>query len=216
LKLALFDLDHTLIPFDSGMAWTQFLIARGVLPADAETVYLGYCRQYVAGTLDIGELHRVSVAPLAPFGLAELRRWAGEFETEMAPRVPPAMRALVRGHQEAGHLCAIVTATTWLIAEPFGRLFGIADVIATRSRAVDDALDGTIEGEPCFGVHKPMHVHRWLAAQDLSLEALECAWFYSDSSSDLPLLHAVSNPVAVRPDERLRAVAAQSGWPILG
>jgi HAD superfamily hydrolase (TIGR01490 family) len=216
MKLALFDLDHTLIPFDSGMAWTRFLIARGVLPADAETVYLNYCRQYVAGTLDIRELHRVSVAPLAPFGLVELRRRASEFEAGMAPHVPPAMRALVRSHQEAGHLCAIVTATTWLIAEPFGRLFGIADLIATPSRVVNDALDGTIDGDPCFGTYKPMHVNRWLAAHGLSLETVERSWFYSDSINDLPLLHAVTDPVAVRPDARLRAWAVQAGWPILG
>lgn len=216
MKLALFDLDHTLIPFDSGMAWTRFLMARGVLPADAELVYLGYCRQYVAGTLDIRELHRVSVAPVAGLGLAVLRQWATEFEAAMAPQVPPAMRALVRRHQDAGHLCAIVTATTWLIAEPFGRLFGVADVIATPSLVVGDALDGAIDGDPCFGAHKLTHVSRWLAARDLRLEALEQSWFYSDSINDLPLLGAVSDPVAVCPDDRLRAQALQAGWPILG
>jgi HAD superfamily hydrolase (TIGR01490 family) len=215
MKLALFDLDHTLIPFDSGMAWTRFLMARGVLPQDAESVYLDYCQQYVAGTLDIRELHRVSVAPLARFGLAMLRQWASEYEAEMAPQIPPAMRALVRSHQDAGHLCAIVTATTWLIAEPFGRLFGGIDVIATPSLVVGDSLDGAIDGDPCFGVHKPMHVNRWLAARDLRLEALEQSWFYSDSINDLPLLGTVSDPVAVRPDARLRARALQAGWPIV-
>ena len=215
MKLALFDLDHTLIPFDSGMAWTRFLVARGILPADAEPVYLDYCKQYVAGTLDIRELHQVSVAPLARFGLAVLRQWASEFEAEMAPQVPQTMRALVRGHQDAGHLCAIVTATTWLIAEPFGRLFGVAEVLATRSLVVNDALDGAIEGDPCFGEHKLMHVKRFLTMRGLSLEALERSWFYSDSISDLPLLGAVSDPVAVRPEARLRALALDSGWPIL-
>ncbi|MDR6538613.1 HAD family phosphatase [Variovorax soli] len=214
MKLALFDLDHTLIPFDSGMAWTRFLVARGVLSEDAESVYLGYCQQYVDGSLDIRELHQVSVAPLARFGLAVLRQWAAEFEAEMAPRVPPEMRALVRRHQGEGHLCAIVTATTWLIAEPFGRLFGVPDVIATPSLVVDGALDGAIDGDPCYGAHKLMHVKRWLAARALSLDTLEQSWFYSDSISDLPLLGAVSNPVAVCPDARLRAQALQAGWPI--
>jgi HAD superfamily hydrolase (TIGR01490 family) len=215
MKLALFDLDHTLIPFDSGMAWTRFLIARGILPPDAESVYLGYCQQYLAGTLDIRELHQVSVAPLARFGLAVLRQWAAEFEVEMAPQLPESMRALVREHQDAGHLCAIVTATTWLIAEPFGRLFGVPDVLATQSLVVNDALDGAIDGDPCFGAHKLMHVKRWLAARGLSFEALEQSWFYSDSISDLPLLGSVSDPVAVCPDARLRALALDAGWPIL-
>lgn len=215
MKLALFDLDHTLIPFDSGMAWTRFLVARGVLPADAETVYLGYCQQYVDGTLDIRELHRVSVAPLARFGMAALRQWAAEFEAEIAPQVPEPMRALVRRHQDAGHVCAIVTATTRFIAEPFGRVFGVADVLATRSLVIDDTLDGGIDGDPCFGVHKLMHVNQWLATRGTRLEALERSWFYSDSASDLPLLCAVTDPVAVAPDERLRARAVEAGWPIL-
>jgi HAD superfamily hydrolase (TIGR01490 family) len=215
MKLALFDLDHTLIPFDSGMAWTRFLVARGVLPADAETVYLGYCQQYVDGTLDIRELHRVSVAPLASFGMAALRQWAAEFEVEIAPRVPEPMRALVRCHQDAGHVCAIVTATTRFIAEPFGRVFGVADVLATRSLVIDDTLDGAIDGDPCFGVHKLMHVNQWLATHGTRLEALEQSWFYSDSASDLPLLCAVSDPVAVAPDDRLRARAVEAGWPII-
>ncbi|KLN58737.1 HAD family hydrolase [Variovorax paradoxus] len=215
MKLALFDLDHTLIPFDSGMAWTRFLVARGVLPADAETVYLGYCQQYVDGTLDIHELHRASVAPLASFGMAALRQWAAEFEAQMAPQVPEPMRALVRRHQDAGHLCAIVTATTRFIAEPFGRVFGVADVLATRSLVIGDTLDGGIDGDPCFGVHKLMHVNQWLATRGTRLEALEQSWFYSDSASDLPLLCAVSDPVAVAPDERLRARAIEAGWPIL-
>jgi len=215
MKLALFDLDHTLIPFDSGMAWTRFLVARGVLPADAEIVYLGYCQQYVDGTLDIRELHRVSVAPLASFGMATLRQWAAEFEAEVAPRVPDQMRALVKKHQDAGHLCAIVTATTRFIAEPFGRVFGVPDVLATRSRVTGDALDGGIDGDPCFGVHKLMHVNQWLALHGTRLDALERSWFYSDSTSDLPLLEAVSDPVAVAPDQRLRAHALKAGWPVL-
>ena len=64
MNLALFDLDHTLIPFDSGMAWTQFLVRRGVLSADDAATYLAYCHQYVAGTLDIRAMHRASLQPL--------------------------------------------------------------------------------------------------------------------------------------------------------
>ena len=215
MQLALFDLDHTLIPFDSGMAWTRFLAARGVLPADAEAVYLGWCQQYVAGTLDIRALHRATVSPLAAFDLPTLAGWAKAFEAEMAPRLPEAMRALVRGHQQAGHLCAIVTATTRFIAEPFGRLFGGVDVLATRSRVVDGRLDGGIDGEPCFGAHKLAHVNALLAAHRTRLEAVERSWFYSDSASDLPLLDAVTDPVAVEPDARLRARAMERGWRIV-
>lgn len=223
MDLALFDLDHTLIPFDSGMAWTLFLVSAGALPDSAEAQYLGYCRQYMAGTLDIRAMHRATVAPLARFPRALLAQWGREFELRMAPRIGAPMRALVQQHLDAGDLCAIVTATTRFIAEPFARLFGVMHVVATEAATVDGspkgALTGEIAGVPCYRGHKLTRVHQWLADQPPhvphALAAFERSWFYSDSASDLPLLEAVSHPVAVRPDESLRAHARSAGWPIV-
>jgi HAD superfamily hydrolase (TIGR01490 family) len=219
MNLALFDLDHTLIPFDSGMAWTRFLVELGVLPAEAEAQYLAYCHQYVAGTLDIHAMHRASLTPLMRYSRAQVAEWAIEFEAAMAPRIPDDMQALVQRHLDAGDLCAIVTATERFIAEPFGRLFGIGEVLATEAATVDGspeaALTGEIAGEPCFREHKVTHVKRWLAHRRMSLGAFERSWFYSDSASDLPLLAAVTQPVAVRPDGRLLAHARAKGWQVV-
>lgn len=219
MNLALFDLDHTLIPFDSGMAWTRFLIARGRLPASAQASYLAYAKDYVAGTLDIHAMHRGNMAPLAVQTRATLDAWSAEFAAETAARIPQAMRDLVDRHRAAGDLCAIVTATTRLISGAFGKLFGIEHVLATEAATVDDdphgAYTGEIAGEPCFHAHKITHVERWLAGRGLSLQGFERSWFYSDSASDLPLLRAVTDPIAVKPDARLRAVAEAEGWPII-
>ena len=215
MKLALFDLDHTLIPFDSGMAWTRFLVGRGRLPADAEARYLEYCRQYVAGTLDIHAMHRATVAPLARHAGAELRQWLAEFEQHIAPQLPPSRRALVQRHLEAGDLCAIVTATTRFIAEPLARQFGVAHLVATEAVLDEGGFTGDIAGEPCFREYKPRRVRGWLAEQGMRLEAFEESHFYSDSMSDLPLLTSVTHPVAVDPDARLLAHAQAAGWPVL-
>jgi HAD superfamily hydrolase (TIGR01490 family) len=216
MKLALFDLDHTLIPFDSGMAWTRFLVDVQALPPQAQAQYLDYCHQYVAGTLDIHAMHRASVAPLRSFTPAQLAQWLRQFEQEMGLRIPVAMKERVRRHRDEGHVCAIVSATTRFIAEPFARWFGIGHVVATEAQQVDEMPSGEIEGLPCFRQHKVTRVQQWLASQGLpAIAAFEASWFYSDSASDLPLLEAVSNPVAVHPDERLRAHALACDWPIL-
>jgi len=215
MKLALFDLDHTLIPFDSGMAWTRFLVGRGRLAADAEERYLAYCHQYVAGTLDMHAMHRASVLPLAHHAPAELLQWAAEFEQHIAPQLPASRRALVQRHLDDGDLCAIVTATTRLIAEPLARLFGLQHLVATEAVLHDGGFTGEIAGEPCFREHKPARVRAWLAQQGLRLEAFEESHFYSDSANDMPLLTSVTHPVAVDPDARLLAHAQAAGWPVL-
>jgi HAD superfamily hydrolase (TIGR01490 family) len=215
MRLALFDLDHTLIPFDSGMAWTRFLVGRGHLPADAEARYLAFCHQYVAGTLDIHAMHRANIAPLAQHAAGELLQWLDDFEQHIAPQVPASRRALVQRHLDAGDLCAIVTATTRLIAEPLARQFGPVHLLATEAALEDGRLTGEIAGEPCFREFKPGRVRSWLAQQGLRLETFEESHFYSDSASDLPLLTSVTHPVAVDPDARLLAHAQAAGWPVL-
>jgi len=219
MNLALFDLDHTLIPFDSGMAWTHFLVERGVLPSDAEARYLAYCHEYVAGTLDIHAMHRASMGPLTRYPRATLAELASEFESAIDTRVPDAARALVRRHREAGDLCVMVTATTRLVAEPFARLLDVPHVLATEAATVggvpDGAYTGEIEGEPCYREYKLTHVQRFLSTRQGTLADYNRSWFYSDSASDLPLLLAVTDPVAVRPDRKLAKLAEAEGWPVV-
>jgi HAD superfamily hydrolase (TIGR01490 family) len=195
----------------------RFLVGAQVLPPQAEARYLDCCHRYVAGAIDIHAMHLACVAPLRAFTPQQLAQWLRQFEHDVTPRIPDETRELVRRHRDEGDICAVVTATTRFIAEPFARQFDIGHLLATEARRVDGGMpSGEIDGLPCFREHKLAHVQGWLQAQRLpQLAAFEISWFYSDSASDLPLLSAVSNPVAVHPDERLRAHALADGWPIL-
>ena len=215
MDIALFDLDHTLIPFDSGSAFTRYLAAQGALPADFEARYLAYCRSYAAGRIDIVAMHRFTVGALAVHDPVTLARWLGEFEQCAARSIPPAAIRLVEQHRAAGHACALVTATTRFIAEAFGNAVGLEDVLATEPELGDDGrYTGEVVGPPCFREHKITHVRAWLARRGLDWSGVTRSWFYSDSIHDLPLLEAVTDPVAVDPDPRLRECARQRGWPI--
>jgi HAD superfamily hydrolase (TIGR01490 family) len=214
--LALFDLDHTLIDFDSGGAFTRWLADRGVLSAEFQTRYLAYCQDYAAGRLDIRAMHRHTVGTLAAYDAAQLDTWLQQFEGEVARRIRPAARALVQRHQQRGDLCALVTATTRFIAEPFARLFGITHVLATEpARDAQGRLTGEVIGEPCFRRHKCGHVEQWLGGQGLALADFDPSRFYSDSFHDLPLLQAVRHPVVVDGDAALTRHAQAQGWELL-
>jgi HAD superfamily hydrolase (TIGR01490 family) len=214
--IALFDLDHTLIPFDSGHAFARFLMQRGVLDTAFEQGYLHYGRQYAAGTLDIAAMHRYTVGALRNHPGDRIAQWAAEFESGIAASVPQASVELVARHLRAGHRCALVTATTRFIAEPFARLLGLPHLLATEPALGDDGhYTGETLGPPCFRADKLVHVHAWLAREGCTLAQAQRSWFYSDSINDLALLEAVTNPVAVRPDAALGAHALRRGWPVL-
>jgi HAD superfamily hydrolase (TIGR01490 family) len=216
MKLALFDLDHTLIPFDSGGVFTRFLVERGDLSSDVEEGYLEWCRRYASGGFDVLEAHRFLIGAMGRLGPATLGDALHAFEATLAARVPMRSRALVHEHHKVGHLCVLVTAAARFIAEPFARVLGIEHVLASEP-AVDERghYTGELVGPPCFREQKRTHVERWLGERGLAWDDLERSWFYSDSSHDLALLEAVTEAVAIDPDPRLAAIAAERGWRVL-
>jgi HAD superfamily hydrolase (TIGR01490 family) len=217
MRLALFDLDNTLLAGDSDYEWGQFLVDRGVLDRDGyEAQNRAYYEQYVAGTLDIHEYLGFALRPLAEHASEDLERWHADFmRSRILPMVRAQARALVRKHLESGDLCAIITATNSFVTRPIAREFGVAHLIATEPEARAGRFTGRVAGTPCFREGKVRRLDEWLAAQGRSLREFETSSFYSDSHNDLPLLERVSRPVAVDPDETLKSEAGRRGWEVI-
>jgi phosphoserine phosphatase len=68
---------------------------------------------------------------------------------------------------------------------------------------------------PSFKAGKITSVEECLESIGMHWGSFDKTWFYSDSLNDLPLLKIVTHPVAVDPDDTLRAHAEQAGWPVL-
>lgn len=217
-SLALFDLDHTLLPIDSDVAWAEQLVRRGVVDAEWHRKRNSYFfEQYKAGTLDINEFLAFQLGPLGAHPRSELEAWRYEFfNNEIAPNIRPNALSLVRRHQEEGALCAIVTATNEFITEPIAQAFGVDHLIATQVEVSPEGeFTGKPKGLPSFREGKVTRVEQWLAEHGLGFEGFDRSYFYSDSLNDLPLLARVSHPVAVNPDPKLARHAQAQGWPVL-
>jgi HAD superfamily hydrolase (TIGR01490 family) len=216
-RLALFDLDNTLLAGDSDYEWGQFLVDRGVLDREAyEAQNREYYDQYVRGTLDIHEYLGFALRPLAAHSPAELERWHAEFMRDrVVPMITPAARELVRSHLRDGDLCAIITATNSFVTAPIAREFAVEHLIATEPERRDGRFTGRVAGTPCFREGKLARLDQWLAARRQRLEDFAQSSFYSDSHNDLPLLRRVTRPVAVDPDEPLAGEAQRQGWAMI-
>ena len=215
MKLALFDLDNTLLAGDSDFEWAQFLIEQGVLDREVyEARNQAFYDQYKAGTLDIFEFLDFQLKPLSRHPRAQLEAWHREFmQRKILPIVRDSARELVERHR--GDLRAVITATNSFVTAPIAREFGIEHLIATEPEQRDGEFTGQVTDVPCFREGKVERLERWLEEQGRTLDAFEQSWFYSDSLNDLPLLQRVTHPVAVDPDETLRSHAQARGWPVI-
>lgn len=214
MSIAIFDLDNTLIADDSDYLWGQFLVDQGIVDKDSyEQANAHFYEQYRQGTLDIAEFLAFSLKPLADNAPGRLYAWREQFiDTVIRPLQLQAAHELVGKHRARGDTLLVITATNRFVTEPIVRLYGIDNLLATTPEFVGGRYTGRYQGEPCFREGKVVQLRAWLQE---SGETLHGSHFYSDSHNDLPLLRLVDHPVAVNPDEALRAHAESAGWPVL-
>ena len=217
MKLALFDLDHTLLPIDSDYAWGEFTLAMGWCdPGHFKTRNDAFYAHYQAGTLDVHAYVRFATEAIRLRGPDQALAAREEFLRRV---IDPAIRRealdLMAGHRDAGDQVVIVTATNEFVTRPIADRLGVQELIAVNlQRDAGGWITGEIEGVPSIRAGKVTRMTEWLAQRGLDWPDVD-ATFYSDSLNDLPLLEQVRQPVATNPDPRLRRLAAERGWRIL-
>lgn len=213
MSLALFDLDNTLLAGDSDYLWGCFLVNKGLVDKQLyEEANERFYHEYKQGKLDIHEFLNFALQPLADNDPGLLQSLHQEFmEIHIKPLMTRAGKELIAKHRSAGDHPVIITATNSFVTRPIARAFGVSDLIATEPEVIDGRYTGRVAGTPCFQRGKIERLHAWLEATKLDFAN---SWFYSDSHNDLPLLEEVAHPVAVDPDDTLRAIASERGWQI--
>jgi HAD superfamily hydrolase (TIGR01490 family) len=214
VKLAIFDLDNTLIAGDSDHSWGQFLVEKQLVDADTyRRANDQFYEEYKNGTLDIRRYLEFSLKPLTQHSLETLAQLHSEFmASHIEPMMLPKAQALIAEHRVQGDYLLIITATNGFVTRPISQHLGVDDIIATDPELIDGRYTGSFVGTPTFQQGKVIRLQEWLAAKDFDLSQ---AYFYSDSINDLPLLEQVGVPVAVDPDARLQAIAEARQWKIM-
>ena len=211
MRLALFDLDNTLLGGDSDHAWGDYLCARGILDADTYKARNDeFYQDYLAGRLDLNEYLNFTLEILAATDVAQLDEWHRDFMRDcIEPIMLPKAAALLQQHRDAGDKLVIITATNRFVTGPIAARLGVETLLATEVEMVDGRYTGRSFDVPCFKEGKVTRLNRWLEENGYDLHD---SYFYSDSMNDLPLLEQVTHPVVVDPDPRLHEEAKRRGW----
>lgn len=218
MNLALFDLDHTLLPIDSDFSWAEFLATHGLAgdPALAHAQNLSLAERYHAGTLAFEDAAAFMLGLLARHSMPILIEARECYLREIiSPAIKPAALELVAKHRNRGDLCAIVTATNTFVTRPVADLLGVEHLLGTDPELREERYTGRVSGPPCFQAGKIVKVQAWLGSLGHRLDDFNASFFYSDSINDVPLLSAVTHPIATNPSPALREHARNARWPIL-
>ena len=211
MKLAIFDLDETLIAIDSDHAWGDYAADQGLVDGDNHRAEnRRFYEDYKRGELDIDAYLAFSSHVLTQHPLKILYEHRAKFiDTVIRPAILPKGRELVEQHRADGHQLVIVTATLEFVTRPIADMLGIEVLIAPIPELLESGYTGKMIGVPSYGPGKVTRLKSWMKEEGFSLEG---STFYSDSHNDIPLLNLVDTPVAVDPDPTLAAVAAEKGW----
>lgn len=213
---AFFDLDKTLMAGSSGMQFARIAAKQGIV-GRGQLASWGWehFRYRLRGTTDerTGEVLKVARELIKGVSEKTVDRMGPEVMAAILPRVFPQMLEEVYAHQDAGRPVFIVSAAGNGVVEQLAHVLGMDGGIGTRYEVDGEgAFTGRLDGPFVYGEGKVTAMEEFADRHGIELAA---SYAYSDSLSDLPMLRAVGNPVAVNPDPPLTAIAREEGWQVL-
>ncbi|MGE3619256.1 MAG: HAD family hydrolase [Acidimicrobiia bacterium] len=211
---AFFDLDKTVIAKASLAAFSRPLQRAGLLsrPALVRAAWGQFVFARMGASADRLERIRESVLRLtAGWEQSEISEIVREtLEEVIEPIIFDEALERIRWHRARGHKVFIVSASPEEIVAPIARWIGVDEAIATRAEVVEGRYTGRTE-RYVYGPEKAIAVRDVAARDGLDLGS---SWAYSDSFTDVPMLSAVGNAVAVNPDRDLAREAGRLGWEV--
>jgi HAD superfamily hydrolase (TIGR01490 family) len=208
---AIFDVDGTLVGSNvvSYFAWLRMR----ELPAPVRPLWLAWFLTKIPYYWGLDKISR------AHFNRAFYKNYAGwkpsrarhlgqeSFAGFTLDRIFPEALQQLRDHKAAGHRVVLLSGALDFLLDPMKDLAD--DVLCSTLAQENGAYTGELTGAPVAGEARARMLASFARRRGLDLSR---SYAYADSISDLPMLEAVGNPVAVNPDRRLGTAAKDRGW----
>jgi len=211
-RVALFDMDRTLVSVETASLYVRYQREIGEATWRDGARVAWWVAQYTIGVIDAPKVAARVASTLAGMPeakmIARCEDWVARYVVQ---HIGDRARRTVRFHKERGDLLAIVTGASPYASRPVAKLLDIPHVIASELEVEGEVFTGRPKDPLCYAEGKVVLTKRLAEKEGFSLED---ATFYTDSHSDLPLLLAVGEPVAVNPDRRLLREARKRGMRI--
>ncbi|MDW7674391.1 MAG: HAD-IB family hydrolase [Bacillota bacterium] len=219
MKLAIFDFDGTLFPFDTfsfvvsqlkkhpqyKSRYHKFMI--GFLPT-----YILYKLKVLARNKMVNTATKQLIAALDGMTRDELYYFYEKVYSVMKSRINKQVANEVADSKAMGFHPIIVSGAVCPLLEYVGKELAIDTIIGTEIPIKNGRVNANTEIDHIFGPRKLTKLLEIYPQEKVDWGS-SCA--YADSFSDLDILELVGSPVAVQPDERLAEIANNKGWKII-
>ncbi|MDA9636411.1 HAD-IB family hydrolase [SAR86 cluster bacterium] len=212
MKLAIYDLDDTLLCGDSEFKWAQFTVKKGLI---AEEVYIKaisqFEKEYRSGNLDFEAYCKFLINPLIGKHIAEVKNLVREFISECKDQLIDQLTYDLLARHKKDEVI-IASGSLDFIVEGFSEIFSVNNTLGSPVELNEGLVTGNLGGTPTFAEGKLTAVTKWCQEKNYILSD---AYFYTDSINDLPLVKACKNSIIISPDKKLRIFAENNSLEIV-
>ena len=134
------------------------------------------------------------------------------FDDLLVDTIRPEILESMDSHRKKGGALILLSSATSLICEPVSNHLLLEEVISTHLESEHGKLTGFTQGKLVYGKEKKVQMYSF--CKEHQYEPAD-AYYYGDSHTDIYVMEAVGNPVAVAPDKRLLRIARARKWPVV-
>ena len=214
-KLAIFDLDHTILKCNSDHSWLDYLMNKQFIKKEEYfDQNAEFQRRFKKGDVNYRDYYEFTIQYLKGKSDDYISDIRSDFMIEVIePSINIYALRLIHKHYEKGEELLLASGTTSIIADSIAKRLEFKNVVCTKCEQKNNTFTGRIENPPSLGEGKLKNVQAWMEKNKFL--DFKNTTFYSDSILDMPLLEKVEKPVAVNPDNDLYRVSQNLGWEII-
>jgi HAD superfamily hydrolase (TIGR01490 family) len=212
-KLAIFDLDHTLLTGNSSYLFGLYLYEQGLFSKRlAQELVVQYCLHKM-GLISMRILHLLTFKKaFQGKSLLLFQKHLLQFlEARFSSLVNKNALLALREHQSRGEPTALLSSSPDFVVNEIADRLNFRHSVGTTYHVDGEGRFSSL-GNVLTGKEKLRLAFAWASSQRRSMEDVIA---YSDSCLDWQLLSNAGVAVAVNPSRPLRVLAALKGWPVI-
>lgn len=219
LKVAIFDFDGTLFPEETFTLMMKHLKEHPTYNKKYRAFMLKIIPAYAAYKMKIYPENKMKefsmrsyISSFKEFPEPEIELFFSELGNTMIGHLNEVVVKRLEEHHEQGYYIMLVSGAFLPLLESVSKNLSVNCMIGTTIPFKNSFLDNDTPIYHINGHRKTDKIFSHLANEEIDWKN---SYAYGDSFSDLNVLELVGNPVAVKPEAKLLAVATKRNWEVL-